>query len=275
MEKVQFGIVLFLSLFLAFLAEAAAQGISLSSQEVNWIVERVFENECASKDENLVQWNEGEDFLSLGIGHFIWYPKGGRGTFKESFPSFLNYVKASDEGITKWLDKNPFPSCPWNSRKNFLRNQEDPRLFELREFLMATKPLQATFIVKHLDEALPLMLKSAPEESREKITLQFKRVASTPLGIYALIDYVNFKGLGTVSFEKYRGKAWGLLQVLSEMRDEAEAPSALEEFVRAADTVLTERVNNAPKRRNEQKWLPGWQKRINSYLKQQESRIAK
>jgi hypothetical protein len=270
MLKIRFQIVLFLALFLFFLVDPSAEGISLSQQEIQHIGERVFENECASKDENLAQWNEGEDFLSLGIGHFIWYPKGGRGIFKESFPSFLNYVKASGEGIPKWLDKDPSPSCPWNSRKNFLRNQEDPRLFELCEFLMATKPLQAVFIVKRLDEALALMLKSASEESREKITIQFRRVASTPLGIYALIDYVNFKGLGTVSFEKYHGKAWGLFQVLSEMRDEAEAPSALEEFVRAADTAFTERVNNAPKRRNEQKWLPGWQKRINSYLKQQE-----
>ncbi|MCG2677242.1 hypothetical protein L6386_01555 [bacterium] len=270
MEKVQFGIVLFLSLFLAFLAEAAAQGVSLSPQEVNWIGERVFENECASKDENLIVWNEGEDFLSLGIGHFIWHPVNGRYIFEESFVKFLEYAKASGEKIPLWLDKKPFPACLWSLRDDFLSAQSDSRLIELKDFLIKTKPLQAAFILKRLEDALPLILKHASEDIRENIALQFHRVASAPSGIYALADYINFKGLGIASSENYQGKGWGLLQVLEGMEDENKAPDAVREFARSADTVLTERVNNAPKRRNERKWLPGWQKRINSYLKQQE-----
>ena len=56
--------------------------------------------------------------------------------------------------------------------------------------------------------------------------------------------------------------------MLSEMRDGAEAPDALAEFARAADKVLTERVNDSPPARNEKRWLPGWKKRVNSYLDQ-------
>ncbi|MBU3912181.1 MAG: hypothetical protein KKD90_06305 [Candidatus Omnitrophica bacterium] len=244
-----------------------AQAIQLSTQEIRWIGERVFENECASRDEFLIKWNEGEDFLSLGIGHFIWYPRGKKGSFEESFPEFLNYAKVSGEKIPTWLDTNLSSFCPWNSREDFLDNQKDHRLLELREFLTETKLLQAAFIVKRLEDALPLMLKNTPGKNHGKIDLQFNRVASTLSGVYALADYVNFKGLGVTSYESYQGKGWGLLQVLSEMKEADNESEPLREFSVAAKKILEERVNNSPPERNEKKWLPGWQRRIDSYLK--------
>ncbi|MBM3245266.1 MAG: hypothetical protein FJZ15_05685 [Candidatus Omnitrophica bacterium] len=270
MEKVQFGIALFLSLFLAFLTDVTAQEILLSQQEIQQIGERVFKNECASKDENLIAWNEGEDFMSLGIGHFIWHPKNGKDSFEESFIKFLEYAKSSGEQIPAWLDITPFPACPWSSRDSFLSAQGDSRLMELKGFLIKTKPLQAVFITRRLEESLPFMLKSAPEGIREKIALQFHRVASTSSGVYALADYVNFKGLGIAPGEKYQGKGWGLLQVLEGMKDQNEAPDAVGEFARLANAVLEDRVKNSSLVRNEQKWLPGWQKRVNSYIEQEE-----
>ncbi|TRZ94458.1 hypothetical protein D4R78_06425 [bacterium] len=242
----------------------------LSQQEIQQIGERIFENECASKDENLIAWNEGEDFLSLGIGHFIWYPANGKELFQGSFVKFLEYAKDSGKNIPLWLNKKPFPACPWVSRDNFLSAQSDSRLIELKDFLLKTKPMQAAFIVKRLENALPLILKHASEGSRERITSQFNRLASTPSGVYALADYVNFKGLGIAPFENYRDKGWGLLQVLGGMEDENKATDAVREFARSADNVLRERVKNSPLGRNEQKWLPGWQKRVNSYIKQEE-----
>src|SRR3989338_7925466 len=99
MLKIRFQIALFLALFLSFLTDASAQGISVSQQEIQQIGERVFENECASKDENLIVWNEGEGFLSLGIGHFIWYPAKGKKPFVGSFVKFIEYAKISGEKI--------------------------------------------------------------------------------------------------------------------------------------------------------------------------------
>jgi len=84
--------------------------------------------------------------------------------------------------------------------------------------------------------------------------------------MYALVDYANFKGLGTARSERYAKKGWGLLQVLLEMKDEKGAPDAVREFVRAANKVLIRRVNNSPAGRNEKRWLAGWQKRLDSYL---------
>ncbi|MDI6758390.1 MAG: hypothetical protein QMD94_01770 [Candidatus Omnitrophota bacterium] len=261
---------LFLFLFLLFLTDAAAQKILLSQQEIQQIGKRVFENECASKDENLIAWNEGEDFLSLGIGHFIWHPKNSKVLFEGSFIKFLEYAKTSGEKIPAWLDRKPFPACPWISRNNFLSVQNDRHLIELKDFLIKTKPLQAAFIVKRLEDALPVILKHASESNCEKISLQLDRLMSTPSGVYALADYVNFKGLGIASSEKHQGKGWGLLQVLKGMKDENEAPNTVGEFARSANAVLENRINNSPSSRNEQRWLPGWQKRVNSYLKKEE-----
>jgi hypothetical protein len=254
--------------FFCFCVIAGAREISLSSQEMQWIGDKVFENECASKDKYMVVWNAGEDFLSVGIAHFIWYPANRKGPFEESFAGYLEYAKASGEKIPRWLDTKPFPACPWDSREQFLNDQSNPDLQELREFLEATKPVQSAFIVKRLNDALPLMLANVPEGSRDKISHQFNRVASMSSGAYALADYVNFKGLGTAPSESYGGKGWGLLQVLAEMKDNGEDPDALKEFVRSASKILATRVKNAPLERNEHKWLPGWQKRVDSYLKQ-------
>jgi hypothetical protein len=79
-----------------------------------------------------------------------------------------------------------------------------------------------------------------------------------------LIDYVNFKGEGVLSTERYQGRGWGLLQVLEGMSDSGEA-SPLSEFAASAKRVLRQRVKNAPPGRNEERWLPGWLKRIDSY----------
>ena len=255
----------------ALIADAGDASIrKLSPQEIELIGEMVFKNECASKDDNLIAWNEGEDFMSLGIGHFIWYPAKGKRTFIGSFAKFVEYARISGEKIPSWLDKEPVPACPWMSRGSFLNAQSDKRLAGLKKFLANTKSAQAAFIVKRLEEALPLILKHASESSREKITVQMNRLISTPSGVCVLADYVNFKGLGITPSEYYQGKGWGLLQVLEGMRGENEAPDAVREFMRSADNVLTERVKNSPLGRNEQKWLPGWQKRVNSYIKQEE-----
>jgi hypothetical protein len=56
-----------------------------------------------------------------------------------------------------------------------------------------------------------------------------------------------------------------LLQVLQEMK--SETANSVAEFSRAAATVLRRRVANAPPGRNEQRWLAGWLKRVNSYTR--------
>jgi len=94
-----------------------------------------------------------------------------------------------------------------------------------------------------------------------------RRVASTPQGCYALVDYVNFKGEGVLHTERYRGQGWVWLQVLEGMTQSDRGSGAVEEFSSSAQAVLTRRVQNAPAERNESRSLSGWIHRLNSYTR--------
>jgi len=237
---------------------AFSQSIRISDLEAERIGRRLWQNESGGTIEGLTAWNFGEDFASLGIGHFIWYPADKRGPFEESFPPLLQYLVTSGVAVPAWLRRAE--ACVWSDRMQFLADRQSPRMKELRQLLAETIGFQAKFAAMRLERALPKMEAAAGKE-RAKIRKNFYRVAGEPGGLYALVDYVNFKGEGTLASEQYRGEAWGLLQVLEEM---GKGP-AKSEFSRAADKVLTRRVANSPVERNEKRWLPGWRKRIRTY----------
>jgi hypothetical protein len=154
--------------------------------------------------------------------------------------------------------------CPWKKRADFLADLDGPRLTALRQMLAATVADQARFAAIRLESALPKILAAAPAAQRPRIEANFRRVIAEPLGFYALMDYVNFKGEGVNPAERYNGQGWGLLQVLENM---PASGNALSEFAKAADTVLTRRVKNSPPARNEAKWLPGWRNRLATYTR--------
>lgn len=235
-----------------------AQSVQLSDAQATEIGRRIWKNECAGTVDGLTSWNAGEDFASLGIGHFIWYPDGKRGPFEESFPKLAAYLAVQGVEVPAWLRG----SCPWSSRKEFQADFQSPRMKQLRALLASTIPQQARFAAIRLEQALPKMLAAAPAGQRDRVKSNFQRVAAEPLGFYALMDYVNFKGEGVSPSERYKGQGWGLLQVLETM---SPTGSALPAFARAADTVLTRRVENSPPARNEAKWLPGWRNRLKTY----------
>jgi len=251
--------------YLAYL-NASAQThppINLSNAEALRIGRKIWQNECHGSISGLTSWNEGENFASLGIGHFIWYPEGMRGPFEESFPKVLSFAANHRAGAPGWLEQAH--ACPWNSRAEFSGAQNSPQMGQLRQFLAHTVDLQAQFMVGRLQSALGKMLDEAAPQDRMNVEQQFARVASTGHGCYALVDYVNFKGEGVLRTERYQGQGWGLLQVLEGMHGSGNGPSAAREFARAAAAVLTRRVQNSPPERKESRWLPGWINRVNSY----------
>src|ERR1700751_1580593 len=170
---------------------AFPQSIRISDLQAERIGRRLWQNESGATIAGLTAWNYGEDFASLGIGHFIWYPAGRRGPFQESFPPLLRYLETNEVKIPAWLLKSE--SCPWPDRSRFLADQRSARMDELRSLLAHTVPLQTKFAAARLEAALPKMLDAAPAREREKIRQAFYRVAAQPLGPYALVDYVNFK----------------------------------------------------------------------------------
>jgi hypothetical protein len=237
--------------------------ISLSQAEAVRIGHKVWQNECNGTIAGLTSWNKGENFASLGIGHFIWYPKGVTGPFEESFPKLVNFISARGAKLPAMLLEVGELHCPWNSRTEFLRAQQTAQMKQLRQFLADTVDLQAEFLVARLQAALPKMLVETAPADRARVEQNFARMANTAPGCYALVDYVNFKGEGVLHTERYDNQGWGLLQVLEEMRPNE--PDTVNEFSRAAALVLQRRVENSPPARHERQWLPGWLNRVKSY----------
>ena len=241
-------------------AFAAESGIRISDAEAESIGKKIWRNECAGTRDGLTSWNKGEDFPSLGIGHFIWYPAGRRGPFKESFPGLVEFLQSQGVRLPGWL--TTAKGCPWPDRASFVADFDGAKLSGLRDLLASTVGLQARYAALRLESALPKMLQAAPAPGRNEIRANFYRVANSPGGLYALMDYVNFKGEGTSPSERYQGEGWGLLQVLAGMSGEGSPTAA---FSRSADRVLARRVELSPSARGEKKWLPGWRNRVATY----------
>lgn len=233
----------------------------LRNEQLEWLGDRIFQNECNRKEACLTAWNEGEEFPSLGIGHFIWYRQGQTAPFMETFPSLLKYLQQHYIVLPSWLQQQT--AQPWQDRKSFLAAQQEPQLQELRQLLANTKALQTAFIVERFRQLLTTPgspLNSSPLLQQRMVAIARSKI---PYGLYALIDYVHFKGDGTRTSERYQGQGWGLQQVLENM-DSAQDP--LLSFVKSAEVTLAQRVTNAPPDRHEERWLKGWQQRVQTYL---------
>ncbi len=243
-----------------------ASGLTITDAQALAAGRRLWRNECDGTLSGLTSWNSGEDFASLGIGHYIWYPVGQSGPFEESFPELVRFLASRNVGLPPWL--HPGDGCPWRTRGDFEAAQSSPQLTALRHLLAETIALQARFSADRLEAALPKMLASAPGGTADRVRRQFYRVAASPNGIYALLDYVNFKGEGVLASESYAGHGWGLLQVLLGMPDsggEAPGAAATRAFSMSAAAVLAQRVALSPPERHEAHWLPGWQARVRTY----------
>ncbi|MBK8091106.1 MAG: hypothetical protein IPK32_03675 [Verrucomicrobiaceae bacterium] len=227
----------------------AASSATLSPAQMERVGKKIWQNECGGTVAGLTSWNAGEDFASLGIGHFIWYPAGRRGPFEESFPPLMAYYRQRGVAVPDWA----LGACPWSTKGAFQADQKGARLTELRGLLARTTGLQTEFILRRLERAAAGMGGAA--------RAGFEALRTTPEGMFCMIDYVNFKGEGTNAKERYNGQGWGLQQVLEEMRG-AGTPAA---FAEASKRVLSRRVANAPPERGEKRWLAGWHARCERY----------
>ena len=230
--------------------------IDIPDSQAETLAHKIFKNETNLHYSKLLQWNENENFLSLGIAHFIWYPSGVKKEFVESFPKFISYLESNNYDLPVWLTSST--ACPWHSEEQFNSNFNNFRRAELYKFLLDSQEEQTKFLVLRLQEALPKIIDASSQ--REKVSENIKKLASTTNGIYALLDYVNFKGEGLNPMESYNGFHWGLLQVLEKMENLNNSPA--HNFADAAKYVLKRRVKMSP---HEQRWLSGWYKRIDTY----------
>ncbi|WP_065751021.1 hypothetical protein [Bradyrhizobium paxllaeri] len=234
------------------------------------IGQKIWLNETGGKREAITSWNANEEFASLGIGHFIWFPVGKWLPFEESFPALLESMRKKNVRLPAWLDQTQIPANPWTSRAEFRKNAHSPQMNELRQFLLDTVAEQTQFMMARAQGAMEKILKTTPEgPERDHLVIQFTRVVRASENFYPLIDYINFKGEGTnpneaaMNRETGRRQGWGLKQVLLKMNGVTGDPKAVRaEFADAAQFVLQQRIRNLPSNRV---FEVGWLRRIATY----------
>jgi hypothetical protein len=249
---------------------SALPQLVLPADVANKVGHKIWINETRGDRNAITSWNANEEFASLGIGHFIWFPAGKKAPFDESFPRMLEFLRQQNARLPSWLDRTPIPPCPWVSRTDFIKNFNSPQMTQLRKFLLDTVAEQTQFLVMRAQSAIDKILDSTPESNeREHIITQFTRIVQASKDLYPLIDYVNFKGEGTdpaeTALDKETGErqGWGLKQVLLKMNGAANEPMAvLAEFADSAQFVLLQRIRNIPANRI---WEAGWLRRVETY----------
>lgn len=242
--------------------------LTISPQQLSLVANKIEQNETAGQRKFLMHWNQGEDFVSLGIGHFIWFPSNYKGPFKETAPDLFTFLANTNLKLPELFSQ--YADCPWHNIEEFKAAYRTTKVQNAIDFLEATKPLQAAYIFSRLEQALPTMLLSS--EHPNHVKQQFYLMANSTSGIYPLIDYVNFKGEGVKPSERYKDEGWGLLDVLENMNANKAGSATVNEFADQAAIILTRRVDNSPAERNEKRWLPGWLKRIDTYRVEEEGK---
>ena len=244
--------------------EMALEFPELSDADYAWIASRIFQNETGGQTRLLTYWGEGEDFPSFGIGHFIWFPNGVDAPFDETFPAMASFVDGQGVQLPAWMRSlEPF-DAPWASKQAFDNNWSTIEMTELRIWLEQSGHLQARFIVSAFEQRWQDV--ELPDEQKTRLTVLLQKLVASAGGLFAVIDYFNFKGLGDNPRERYQGEGWGLVQVLGAMQTPSpDGKDLVSNFRDAAANRLTMRVELSPPGRNEKRWLEGWLARLDGY----------
>jgi len=232
--------------------------------------QKIWQNETGGNRDGITAWNAGEDFASLGIGHFIWFPAGKKASFEESFALLIEFMHRTNVRLPSWIDETPLPPCPWPNRADFMKSFNSPQMKELRQFLLDTVAEQTQFLVTRAQTAMEKIIDDTSDSAeRAHVITQFSRIVQASRDLYPLIDYVNFKGEGVnpaeTAVDRQTGKrqGWGLKQVLLKMTGTStDRKVVLAEFADAAQFVLRQRVRNLPANRA---FEPGWLSRVETY----------
>ncbi|GKT12308.1 MAG: hypothetical protein ISEC1_P1285 [Thiomicrorhabdus sp.] len=243
---------------------------SLTESDYQWIGAKIFQNEAASKPKYLTHWGKGEDFPSFGIAHFIWFPENIHPPFEETFPAMVRFVSLTKQPpawLQKLAAKNTGFHAPWKSKKDFEQGGESSEQQQLRNWLLATQSQQARFVALSFEKRWLKEVSSLSQAKQVELNQQLKQMMSFKQGLFAVIDYFNFKGIGHNAKEQYQGQSWGLISVLEAMSTNPPASNSLqlEQFITAAKSRLQLRTELAPAERRESRWIPGWFKRLDRY----------
>jgi len=246
--------------------KASPFSVTLSSLQQQQLAQKIEQRETAGKTVNLTFWSKHESFPSFGIGHFIWLPENSSQPFQQTFPELVDYLALKSEPPS-WLKNQTNLVLPWQTRQQFYADFEGQKLLQLRNWLQQTKQLQAEFIFQRFLKQVNHAKSTLNDQQHRIVNQQLKRLTSSSKGLFALIDYVNFKGVGNNKFEVYldgtKQVGWGLIDVFLSSYNYSD--DGLNDFVQSAKNVLKRRANLS-EQQTEKRWLKGWYHRLESYL---------
>ena len=165
--------------------DLAVPQLVLPADVAKKVGQRIWLNETNGNRDAITSWNANEEFASLGIGHFIWFPAGKTATFEEDFPPLLEFLRKESVHLPSWLDKTPIPPCPWTNRTDFMKKFNSPEMKQLRQFLLDTMAGQTQFLVARAQGAMDKILENTPDNvERERIISQFSRIVRASKDLY-------------------------------------------------------------------------------------------
>ncbi|WP_308874745.1 hypothetical protein [Thiothrix subterranea] len=145
---------------------AVGAGVSgmptLSGQELLLIADHIFKNESGGDPDKLVHWNDGENFASMGLGHFTWYPAGRAARFGNTFPDLLGHLQSNGVQLPAWVQQARYQGAPWRTKAKLMRAKQTGQVRELQDLLYQTRLLQAAYIVDRTRRAMPKLVNAAP-----------------------------------------------------------------------------------------------------------------
>lgn len=250
--------------------------LAQNDEFIKKFAEGIYQNETGCDISKMVYWSKQEAFPSLGIGHFIWFPKNTDMNVKQIFPDVANYIKNNKDKklkLPQLLELKDLTQTPWVNRKAFLAGNQN-QIQELREFL--SKPevikLQAQFMLSNLKQNLYKILAATQYESGESSYKQMvediRVLTSNQEGLFSLADYLAFKTEGIDKrYSTATGKfTWGLKDVLENIHKFKSKNCKLGKekclavaFANSAQFVLDRRGDN------DSKWGPDYQKKIKNW----------
>ncbi|MFZ4116138.1 MAG: hypothetical protein ACOYK6_05380 [Chthoniobacterales bacterium] len=220
--------------------------------------EKVVQDGVAYEEPTLLSWDE-RGFAYVGVCESIWYPEmpAADKKFVGDWEGFCADLK--NRGME--VPELTLHSAPWHSQEeldadlaNLKKSDQEignldqiTRKNELNDLLTFLKredvmKIEYGTLVDRLEKAIDpnseaSMLKNLPPAKAEIIKKNFDLVAAindkvgNPLGLYALVDYCNFKGEGVAPAEHYNTQAWGLGEVLFQMEDLCSDISTLNDYI--------------------------------------------
>lgn len=242
---------------------------------------RMWHNYAGGTLEGLTKWDGSDadhEFMYLGIANNIWLPAGSSSMFQADWPTVAQRLQELGCKIKPWM----LGDCPWSSQEEFEADFNSKKMVWLREHLSKKKLVraQAFCVAERLQRSMDpnspdSLFNGLTDEQSALVQKNFDLVVhcSNPLGIYSLIDYVNYKGEGRLSGnEKFNNEGFGLLQVLLNMKTPEEGANditIMNAFVEGAKVTLHNRIINHkiqdPNSNDEQYWNM-WVAHLNDYL---------